>query len=115
MVQAGVHQRRRLAGKIRRAPLETRDAPRGGAVIRDRRRDLATDHMNRSHFRQGITTSCYAALDVARLYSGLRRAEVTPVTPPRFFIVSGNCMDKPVLLTRDGLAKLEHELEELRT
>ena len=24
-------------------------------------------------------------------------------------------MDKPVLLTRDGLAKLEHELEELRT
>jgi len=24
-------------------------------------------------------------------------------------------MDKPVLLTRDGLVKLEHELEELRT
>ena len=62
--------------KRRRAPLETRDAPRGGAVIEIPAATSLTDHMNQSQFRQGITTTCYAALDVARLYSGLRRAEV---------------------------------------
>jgi hypothetical protein len=51
--------------------------PERGGSNRDPRRDLAADHMNQSQFRQGITTSCYAALYVARLYSGLRRAEVT--------------------------------------
>ena len=43
--------------------------------------------------------------------SAERMSSGTPLNERR----TGKCMDKPVLLTRDGLVKLENELEELRT